>query len=79
MGRAAARAALRYGVAQGWILDETARGSVNIQEAVDQVTHAGQGAVTLHTRGRHGGPFTYDFSSCFFHLKCSLFIPFLCT
>ena len=35
MGRAAARAALRYRVAQGCILDETARGSVNIQEAVD--------------------------------------------
>ena len=56
MGRAAARAALRYGVAQGWILDETARGSVNIQEAVDRVVHAGQAAVALHTRGRHGGP-----------------------
>ena len=53
---AAARAALRYGVAQGWILDETARSSVNIQEAVDRVTHAGQAAVALHTRGRHGGP-----------------------
>ena len=53
---AAARAALRYGVAQGLILDETARGSVNIQEAVDRVTHAGQAAVALHTRGRHGGP-----------------------
>ena len=53
---AAARAALRYGVTQGWILDETARGSVNIQEAVDRVTHAGQAAVALHTRGRHGGP-----------------------
>ena len=53
---AAARAALRYGVAQGRILDETARGSVNIQEAVDRVTHAGQAAVALHTRGRHGGP-----------------------
>ena len=53
---AAARAALRYGVAQGWILDETARGSVNIQEAVNRVTHAGQAAVALHTRGRHGGP-----------------------
>ena len=35
VGPAAACAALRYGVAQGWILDETARGSVNIQEAVD--------------------------------------------
>ena len=34
VGRAAARAALRYGVAHGWILDQTARGSVNIQEAV---------------------------------------------
>ena len=56
VGRAAARAALRYGVAQGWILDETARGSVNIQEAVDRVTHAGQAAVALHTRGRQGGP-----------------------
>ena len=53
---AAACSALRYGVAQGWILDETARGSVNIQEAVDRVTHAGQAAVALHTRGRHGGP-----------------------
>ena len=53
---AAACAALRYRVAQGWILDETARGSVNIQEAVDRVTHAGQAAVALHTRGRHGGP-----------------------
>ena len=53
---AAACAALRYGVAQGWILDETVRGSVNIQEAVDRVTHAGQAAVALHTRGRHGGP-----------------------
>ena len=36
VGHAAARAALRYGVAQGWILDETARGSVNIQEAVEE-------------------------------------------
>ena len=53
---AAARAALCYGVTQGWILDETARGSVNFQEAVDRVTHAGQAAVALHTRGRHGGP-----------------------
>ena len=49
-------AALRYAVAQGWILDETARGSVNIQEAVNRVTHAGQAPVALHTRGRHGGP-----------------------
>ena len=56
VGRAAARAALRYGVAQGWFLDETARGSVNIQEAVDRVTNAGQAAVALHTRGCHGGP-----------------------
>ena len=56
MKPAAARAALRYGVAQGWILDETARGSVNIQEAVDRVTHAGQAAVALHTRGCHGRP-----------------------
>ena len=55
VGRAAACAALRYGVAQGLFLDETARGSVNIQEAVDRVTHAGQAAVALHTRGRHGG------------------------
>ena len=37
VGHAAARAALRYVVAQSWILDETARGSVNIQEAVDRV------------------------------------------
>ena len=54
VGPAAACAALRCGVAQDWILDETARGSVNIQEAVDRVTHAGQAAVALHTRGRHG-------------------------
>ena len=56
VGHADARAALRYRVAQGWILDETARGSVNIQEAVDRVAHAGQAAVALHTRCRHGGP-----------------------
>ena len=56
VGRAAARAALRYGVAQGWGLDETARGSVNIQEAVDRVAHTGQAELALHTRGRHGGP-----------------------
>ena len=56
VGHAAACAALCYGVAQGWILDETARGSVNIQEAVDRVAHAGQAKVALHTRGRHGGP-----------------------
>ena len=53
---AAVRAALRYGVAQSWILDETARGSVNIQEAVDRVAHTCQAEVALHTRGRHGGP-----------------------
>ena len=56
VGHAAARAALRYGVAQGWILDATARGSVNIQEAIDRVAHTGQAEVALHTRGRHGGP-----------------------
>ena len=56
MGRGAAGAALHYGVAQGWILDETARGSVNIQEAVERVAHTGQGEVALHIRGRHGGP-----------------------
>ena len=56
VGHAAARAALRYGVAQGWILDETARGSVNIKEAVDQVAHTGQAEVALHTRRRHSGP-----------------------
>ena len=56
VGHAAARAALCYGVAQGWILDETARGSVNIQKAVDRVTHTGQAEVASHTRGCHGGP-----------------------
>ena len=56
MGHTAARAAVRYGVAQGLVLDETARGSVNIQEAVDPVAHTGQMEVALHTRGRHGGP-----------------------
>ena len=45
VGRADARTALRYGVAQGWVLDETARGSVNIQESFDRVAHAGQAAV----------------------------------
>ena len=56
MGHAAARAALRYGVAQGWIQDEITRGSVNIQEAVDWVGRTGQKEVALHTRGRHSGP-----------------------
>ena len=56
MGHAAASAALRYGVAQGWILDETSRNSVNIQEAFDRVAHTGQAEVALRTRGRHGGP-----------------------
>ena len=55
-GHAAARAALRYGVAQGWILDETARGSVNIEEAVDRVAHTGQAEVALRVWGRHGRP-----------------------
>ena len=55
VGHAAARAALHYGVAQGWIMDETTRGSVNIREAVDRVAHTGQTEVALHTRGRHGG------------------------
>ena len=56
VGHAATRAALRYRVAQSWILDETTRGSVNIQEAVDGVAHTGQLEVALHTRGRHSGP-----------------------
>ena len=56
VGHAAARAALRYGVAQGWILDATARSSVDIQEAVDRVAHTGQAEVALRTRGRNGGP-----------------------
>ena len=43
-------------MAKGWILDETARGSVNIQEAVDPVAHTGQAEVALHTRSRHSGP-----------------------
>ena len=42
VGHAAARAALRYGVAQGLIQDETSRGSVNIQEAAYPVAHTGQ-------------------------------------
>ena len=56
VGPAAARAALHYGVAQGWIQDETTRGSVNIQEDVHRVAHAGQTEVALHTRGYHGRP-----------------------
>ena len=56
MGHAAARDALHYGVAQGWILGETTRGSVNIQEAVNRVAHTGQAEVALHTWGRHGRP-----------------------
>ena len=56
MGHAAARAVLRYGVAQGWIQDETTRGSVNIKEGVDRVAHKGETEVALHTRGRHGRP-----------------------
>ena len=54
MGHTAARAALRYGVAQGWILNETARGSVNIQEAVTLVAHTGQTEVAF-IQGCHGG------------------------
>ena len=53
VGHAAACAALRYGVAQGLILDETARGSLNMQEAVNQVAHTGPAEVALYTRGRH--------------------------
>ena len=56
VGQTAASAALRYKVAQGWNLDETARGSVIIQEAVDRVADMGQTEVALHIRGRHGGP-----------------------
>ena len=56
VGHTAARAPLRYGVAQGWILDETTRGSVQIQEIVNRVAHTGQAEVALHTRGRHGRP-----------------------
>ena len=56
VGHIAARAALRYGVAQGRILDETACGIVNIQEAVDRVAHTGRAEVALHTRGRHNRP-----------------------
>ena len=55
-GYAAARTALRYGVAQGFIQDETTRGSVNIQKAVNRVAHTGQTEVALDTWGRHGGP-----------------------
>ena len=55
-GHAAARGALRYGIAQGWIQDETARSSMNIQEVADQVAHTRQTEVALQTRGCHGGP-----------------------
>ena len=55
VGYAAAGAALRYGVAQSWIQDETTHRSVNIQEAVDRVAHTGGTEVALHTEGCHGG------------------------
>ena len=55
VGYAAARAGLRYGVAQGWIQDETTRRSMNIHEAVDRVAHTDQTEVALHTRGRQRG------------------------
>ena len=55
MAYAATRAAPRYGVARGWIQDETTRGSVNIQEAVDRVAQTGQTEVALHIQGGHGG------------------------
>ena len=51
----AVRAALRYSVAQRCILDETTRGRVNIQEAVDRLAHRGKMEVAVHTRGRHSG------------------------
>ena len=53
-GHIAARVALHYGVAQGWIEDHTARGSANIQEYVDRVAYTGQTEVALHTRGHQG-------------------------
>ena len=53
---AAASATLRYGVAQGWLQDETARSSVNIEQAIDRVTHTGLTEMALHMRGRHDGP-----------------------
>ena len=56
VGHAAARASLRYGVAQGWILDAIARSSVNIQEAINRVAHTGQAEMALHTWSCHGGP-----------------------
>ena len=56
MEQAVARAPLRYGVVQGWIQDETTRGSVNIQDAVNKVAHTGQTEVALHTWGRQGRP-----------------------
>ena len=56
MGHTAAGAALCHGVGQGWILDDTTPGSVNIQKAVDRVAHTGKTEVALHTRGRHGRP-----------------------
>ena len=52
VGRAAARAALRYGVAQGWILDETARSSVNIQGGRQPSLPRGTGGSRL----AHPGP-----------------------
>ena len=56
VGYAATRAALRFGVAWGWIKDETTRGSVTIQEPVDRVAHTGQTEVALQTRGCCDGP-----------------------
>ena len=56
MEYSAAHAAVRYGVAQGSIQDETTRASVNIRDAIDRIAHRGQTEVALHPRGRLGGP-----------------------
>ena len=56
VGYTASCAALRYGVAQGWIQDEATRGSVNIKEAVDWVAHTGQTEVPRHPGGATADP-----------------------
>ena len=54
-GHAAAHAVLRYRVVQGWLRDETACGTVKIQQAINCNTHTGQTEVALPVKGRHGG------------------------
>ena len=52
--QAVTQATLRYGALRGWLQDETARSSLNIQEAIDCVTHTGHNRVAVHIKDCQG-------------------------